>query len=102
MMDRAAARALIANRLAAMPPPAPDDGWVVLDEHTIERDWGWVFFYDSRRYLETGDLSFAVAGNAPYLVRRADGAVFETGTAFPVEHYIEDFEAGGRLTIRCP
>jgi hypothetical protein len=26
---------------------------VVVDEHTIERAWGWVFFYNSARYLET-------------------------------------------------
>jgi hypothetical protein len=93
VIDHAAARALIADRLAAWPPPAPDDGWVILDEHTIERGWGWVFFYDSRRHRETGNHRFAVAGNVPYLVRRADGAVFETGTAFPVEHYIKDFGA---------
>ena len=62
MVDRATARALVVGRLAAMPAPAPDDIWVVLDEHTIERDWGWVVFYDSRRHQETGDFRFAVAG----------------------------------------
>jgi hypothetical protein len=93
VIDQAAARALIADRLAAMPPASPDDGWVILDEHTIERRWGWVFFHDSRRHQETGDSRFAVAGNAPYIVRRADGAVFVTGTARPVEEYIAEFEA---------
>ena len=93
MLNHAAARALIADWLAARPAPAPDDEWVILDEHTIERGWGWVFFYDSRRHRETGDFRFAVAGNAPFIVRRSDGAVFVTGTAFPIEHYIAEFEA---------
>ena len=92
MLDHAAARALIADRLAAMPAPSPDDGWVVLDEHTIERGWGWVFFYDSRLHRETGDLRFAVAGNAPFFVRRIDGVVFVAGTAHPIEHYFQEFE----------
>ena len=101
MIDHAAARALIAGRLAGWQAPSSDDAWVILDEHTIKRDWGWVFFYGSLRYRETGDIRFAVAGNAPYFVRRDDGAVFVSGTALPVERYIEDFEAGGRRTIRC-
>jgi hypothetical protein len=92
MVDHAAARALVMAQLGA--PPSLDDEWVILDEYTVERPWGWVFFYDSRRYQETRDLRFAVAGNAPYFVRRADGAIFVAGTAFPVEHYIERFEAG--------
>ena len=93
MLDHAAARALIAGRLAAMPAPSSNDWWVILDEHTIERGWGWVFFYDSRLHHENGAFRFAVAGNAPFFVRRSDGAVFVTGTAFPVEHYIAEFEA---------
>jgi hypothetical protein len=93
VIGHAAARALIADRLAAMPPAAPEDEWVILDAHTIERRWGWVFFYDSRRHRETGDVRLAVAGNAPYFVRRTDGVVFVTGTAYPIERYIGDFEA---------
>jgi hypothetical protein len=101
VIDHATARSLVANRLAALPPGSPDDEWVILERHTIERHWGWVFFYDSRRHQETGDIRFAVAGNAPYFVRRTDGALFVAGTAFPVERYIEDFEAGGSRTVRC-
>lgn len=101
MIDHADARSLVQDHLAAMPVPSPDDEWVILDEYTIERGWGWVFFYDSRRYRETGDIHFAVAGNAPYFVRQSDGAVFEAGTALPVEDYIADFEAGGHRIRRC-
>ena len=28
----------------------------------------WVVYYNSKRYLETGDSSFALAGNGPVLV----------------------------------
>ena len=65
---------------------------ILLDEHTMERDFGWVFFYDSKQHVDTGDFRFGLVGNAPIVVARADGQLHETGTAFPVEHYLKDFE----------
>jgi hypothetical protein len=57
-------------------------------------DWGWVFFYTSERYLKTGDFRYAVAGNAPYIVNRHTGEVRVTGTAYSIEHYIDEYERG--------
>ncbi len=34
---------------------------VILDEHTIERPWGWVFFYTSRGWRD-GDMQYALGG----------------------------------------
>jgi hypothetical protein len=65
---------------------------VLLDEETLERNFGWVFFYQSKRYLETGEIRDALAGNAPLVVTKADGRIHITGTAYPVEHYLERFE----------
>jgi hypothetical protein len=65
---------------------------VVVDEHTIERAWGWVFFYNSARYLETREFRYALAGNAPYIVNRHTGEVRVTGTALPIEDYIAEYE----------
>src|SRR5688572_26125898 len=101
MIDFTEARSLIVAQIATWPAPSPDDEWVILDAHTIERDWGWVFFYGPRRYQDTGDFRFAVAGNAPFFVRRADGEVYSSGTAHSIEDYIVDFESGGSLTTRC-
>ena len=68
---------------------------VILDEHTIEDEFGWVFFYESKAYLDTGDFSYALAGNAPLLISRMDGSVHVTGTARPIEFYIENFKRSG-------
>jgi hypothetical protein len=65
---------------------------VLLDSETMERSFGWVFFYDSREHAETGDFHCALAGNAPIVVTRADGAVHVTGTALLLEEYLERFE----------
>src|SRR6188768_3437442 len=64
----------------------------IVDEHTIERPWGWVFFYNSRRFVETRDFRHALAGNAPYIVNRHTGEIRLTGTAHKIEYYIAHYE----------
>lgn len=53
------------------------------------------FFYQSKKFLETGRFSEVLIGQGPVLISREDGRVFETGSAFSVEHYVEAFEASG-------
>ena len=65
---------------------------VRVDEH----DFGWVYFYDGSIHVETGNVSDAVVGNAPLIVDRADGKLYITGTAHPVEHYLQEFRRGNR------
>ena len=52
------------------PLAGDDDALVILEEKTIERSWGWVFFYTSRLWQQTGELRYALAGNAPVFVER--------------------------------
>jgi hypothetical protein len=58
---------------------------VISSKETIECDFGWVFFYAPK------DSSALVAGNAPIIVDREDGTVHLTGTAYPIEHYLESY-----------
>lgn len=64
--------------------------FVLFPHDTIERDFGWVFFYGPR------DSSIKVAGNAPFIVDRKEGAIHVTGTAFPLERYLESYDRVGR------
>jgi Immunity protein 35 len=72
-----------------------DDELVVVDSATIERPWGWVFFFTSRRWLESGELRYALAGNSPVLVERASGKLISLGTARSAESYIAAYEETG-------
>jgi hypothetical protein len=63
----------------------------LLEGSTWERDFGWVFFYDSKDHIRTGEFRYTILGNAPIVVTRADGLLHETGTAYPVERYLERF-----------
>lgn len=75
----------------------------VIDEATITKPYGWVFIYQSKKYLETQDISEMIIGNAPILVDRFHGELKILGTAYPVEHYLEEYEKTiptGRLQIK--
>ncbi len=69
--------------------------FVILDDLTREKPWGWVFFYNSKSFVETGDINDSLAGNAPYIVNKHTGELFVTGTAEEIEHYIEQYEKTG-------
>lgn len=62
---------------------------VVLDEMTIERSWGWMFFVvpkvDAHLY----------GGYGPLIVERSSGNVIYTGSGERVETYLERYEATG-------
>ncbi len=70
-----------------------DRSKIIIDDYTIERENCFVFFYDSKEFLKTGRFEDRLAGNAPILIDRRTGECFPTGTAYPVEHYIELFES---------
>ena len=96
MLTRSEARALVEARLAPEGSELPSDyALVVLDEFTIERPWGWVFFYTSKLWHETQEFRYAIAGNGPFLVERSTGKVQPLGTAHPVQHYIAAYERTG-------
>jgi Immunity protein 35 len=52
----------------------------IIDEATISKPYGWVFFYQSTDYLKTENISDMLAGNAPILVDRINGELKVLGT----------------------
>jgi hypothetical protein len=65
---------------------------LVVDKSTREFPSGWVFFYNSERYIQTGNVLDSLAGNVPIIVDRADGSVHETGRWLGLAHCISEYE----------
>lgn len=61
---------------------------VILDENIEKFDCCWVFYYQSKKFIETGDRRFALLGNSPVLVDSTTGEAFGSGTAYPIEYYV--------------
>ena len=70
-----------------------DDGVVVVEPRTIERDFGWVFSYESRKALETNDIRYALSGNGPIIVDRYDGSLHRFGSLCSRRDAFDAYEA---------
>jgi hypothetical protein len=71
---------------------------VIVDEYTVERDFGWVFFWTSREYLEMQDDQYALAGNCPIIVNKFDSSTHGTGSARDSQYYISEYEKSLKST----
>jgi ribosomal protein L7/L12 len=68
---------------------------VILSEATKEFDVGWVFYWISARHVETGNILYALAGNAPLFVSRSDGRVFVVSYHRPLLESLAAYRACG-------
>ena len=65
---------------------------VILEDKTLEKDFGWVFFYTTKKYLETHDKKYLMPGNSPLVVERADGSTHFLSTSLPPSRAVEEYE----------
>lgn len=73
------AQSLANERVSALAASASDE-FIVLSDRTEEVEQGWIFFYNSKEYVETRDPMAALAGNGPILVTRT-GEVCELSSS---------------------
>ena len=96
MITTEQARQLVASQVCGRPEWLPsEDEIIIVDESTIEKPWGWMFFHTSKKWLETHDIKYALAGNSPIIVERASGKLISTGTDRPIDYYIANYERCG-------
>ena len=69
------------------------DSLVIVEHATLEKEYGWIFFYNSRKYLETKNERYLLYGGGPIVVEKADGSIHELGSAGGAKYQIELYEA---------
>jgi len=67
---------------------------IIMEEATREESFGWVFFYQSKQFLETGDFMKALGGNAPIIIDKFSGQLTVTGTVHSIDYYTGAYEKG--------
>jgi hypothetical protein len=67
-------------------PPAGDE-LVISDLE--EFSMCWVAIYNSRRFLDTENISFALAGNGPLIINKLAGTIRVGSTSQPVEEQLD-------------
>ena len=69
-----------------------DGRGVILHKQTIEKPYGWIFFYQDRDYLRSRDPSIALRNNGPLIFNRHTGEYHVTGTPLPLDAYVAAYE----------
>jgi hypothetical protein len=90
MLDKLEAKEKVCEYLLSKYPGAADN-WAI-HEKTLDQPYGWVFFYDHKRYIQENDRRARLAGNGPILVDRTDGTIRQFGTADPLQFYLNEYE----------
>ena len=87
----------IATRFILKAALAVEGGVAIASRQTIRKPYGWVFFYNSTRYLETGDPLEALGGNGPVIVERDGGRLHVLPSSSDPTVAITEFEAANGL-----
>ena len=93
-MDLATARQRAQVLLRGIERP---DVPLMLDPHMdpIVRSWCYAFYWNSVRYLDSGDFLSYVAGNGPVVVPTDGSEPFFLKTYGPPEELLDEFERHG-------
>ena len=63
----------------------------ILNDITKEYNFGWVFYYNTTKFIETGALEGTLIGNAPLIINKVTGELIKTGTEHPPSTYINNY-----------
>lgn len=94
MIDIETAKAIARKYVGGITYPVDGDELILLEDKILEKPYGWVFYYTSKRFYIDKDETFALAGNAPILIDRQAGEVHVLGTARPLEDYLREWDEG--------
>lgn len=70
----------------------PDETLLILDSETIHKPYGWVFFYNTKTFIETNDFIYALGGNGPIILLSEDNSLHMLGSGRPPKVEIRAFE----------
>jgi hypothetical protein len=66
--------------------------YVVVEDQTIERSWGWVFSATSPQHARSGALEDMIVGLGCTLVDRLDGSVHSFDSSGPPSYWADEYE----------
>ena len=59
---------------------------------SVEFDEGWLFYFTSKKSLETRDLQYRPIGSGPVIVGKKQGDVYQGGSGYTEEEWIHQFK----------
>jgi hypothetical protein len=82
------------ERAAAVLRIARDPGSdsAIVAAKTTRAPFGWICFYESRKFLETGESRYALAGNGPIVVNGRDGTAVMLSPLVSLADQVREYE----------
>jgi Immunity protein 35 len=68
----------------------------LVEEMTREKDYGWYFYAQSKKWLETRDENGMLVGSSGFIVEREAGRIVQFGSVYGVDGNLQYYEAGLR------
>lgn len=72
--------------------------YALVDEHTLETSYGWIFDLSTKEYLETGDVNYHLIGINSVVVEKNNQSINILGTQYSREIEVKIYEIE-RLTF---
>jgi hypothetical protein len=70
----------------------PGTEFVIHEDRTVEKEFGWAFIFSPRKFLESGDPKTLVPGAGPLVVERLGGGTQFLPTSVPPDKAVEEYE----------
>jgi hypothetical protein len=64
----------------------------LLHERTVETEWGWVFYFNTRQFAESRDPLTLLPGCGPLVIEREDGAYTFLSTSMAPDQALAMYE----------
>lgn len=87
----------IAKDFMATFRPMDNDEYVI--SGSTERPLIWIFYYNSKRWLETRERAYALMGSGPIVVEKKTGEVFTFPGSQPVADSVAEYEASHKRKV---
>jgi Immunity protein 35 len=88
------AHKLVADYLKRHLAPKFVDKVVILENNTIEKSYGWIFFYQTRKWVETRKTRDGLIGNGPILIDKNTAKIVQFGSSGSLDYWCELYENG--------
>lgn len=82
----------IANQFIAFKEKRTNIEVQIYQDNIIKKEYGNIYYFESKKYLETGIFSYKLLGNSPFLVEKKTGRIVNFGTANQLDYYLEAYE----------
>ncbi|PRB02821.1 hypothetical protein CQ046_11490 [Chryseobacterium sp. MYb7] len=66
----------------------------IAEERSIQKEYGMVFYFNSKKFVEDKIEKAKLIGCSPFLVENKTGKIVVFGTNRSIDYYIQEYEAG--------